>query len=453
MATGIDKKDEQKITSKYIKNHTISNGESHNFFDRKKTTDDNRIVKPSVAVQPTSKYIKNTKSESRWFNVDLRNPLICYAVGSGSFGVYVIASSGFGLSSGFDILNILFAFLLPVILYLGRRDVYFSKNMRHVYVAMGIFVAALVISYTKNIAYIDMMWLLLLATVPLTASYIGYNEETLKWIAYTNVAISLILVVDYSIGGITAGWNPNSVGLYSLYGISWIVFTGKERKREHIIIDTVVFSVSFVQMAATDCRSAMGGLVALVALHYFVPLKLLLNKTIYRIMYAVIMVFPIFAVEGMLWLYRSEFAHELDKWIMEKTDKSLFSGREEIWDSIYRNYISDFVFGNGEAVAGNPHSVYMALLMAVGFVGLIAFIWLFFQIFEFMHRRISDHIVRASFTAFLAVYIPHAFEPTIVFSYPLNITYFMILAVGVGRVCILDKKERDEQTSQEDDDV
>ncbi len=438
-------KPQNAVKSKYIKNHTISANKTFTnpFAGAKKEKTQQKKDTFIPSKQPASRYIKDTKSKSKWFNIDINNPLVCFAVCTGSFGIYILASSGLGISSGFDFLNVFCAFLLPVILYFSRNNVYFSDRMRPVYLAIEIFAVAIFISYTKNLAYLSMFKMLVYVTIPLTTSYLGYNDKALKWISYANIAISIALVVDFSAGGITGGWNPNIVGLYSLYGIAWIVFTGKERKREHLIMDVIIFSASFTQLALTNCRSAMLGLAVLVVFHYFIPVKLFLNKVFYRAMYIVIMVFPIVVVQGMLWLYESEFAHELDKWIMEKTDKSLFSGREGIWAMMYEHYMKDFFFGNGADYKNNSHSIYMLLMVTIGIVGVITFLWIFFKFFEFMHAHIEDHIVRASLVAFLAVYITHAFEPTIIVPYPMNVVYYMILAVGVGRACILDKKRKE----------
>lgn len=426
--------------SKYIKNHDLvwySDADVSSKNKDKNIGIHQNVSSADMMRTPSSKYVRTQKSDVIYQNFDVHNPILSFCLVVGAFFVYFISYSGAGAEYG-GLINLCIAIALPLIALLSRKNIYYSPQMKRVFIAFTIMAALMFISYTKSFYYDTYVRLLLLFSIPITASYLGYNEKGLKYISYANTAIGVAIVVDFAAGGITGGWNTNMVGSLAMYGISWLIFTGYEKQRWRLFTEIAIFTFSFVRLEVTQCRSAMIGLAFLIAFHYFIPVKILVKKTVYRVIYLFVLLFPLIISHILLWLYKSEFALNADKWISERTDKTLFSGREEIWYSLLNEKVNDHFFGEGGSYWYNNHSVYMFMRCSVGIVGFIAYIVFLAMIFEFLFKHIDDYTVKCSFVSFSAIYLTGAFEEILINPSILCLVFYMTLAVGVGRACMLD---------------
>ena len=447
-----DKKNKIITKSKYIKNHDLVWYSDADVSSKKKeqnTEIHQNISSADVMRAPSSKYVRVKKSDVIYQNFDVHNPILSFCLVVGAFFIYFIAYSGAGAKYG-GLINLSIAIALPLIALFSRKDIYYSAEMKKAFIAFAVMAALMFISYTKTFDYDSYIRLLLLFSVPITASYLGYNERGLKYISYANTAIGVAIVVDFAAGGITGGWNTNSVGSIAMYGIAWLIFTGYEKQRWRLFTEIAIFAFSFVRLEVTQCRSSMIGLTFLVVFHYFIPIKLLTKKVVYRIIYWCVLCFPQFITYFLVWLHKSEFALNADKWINEYTDKSLFSGREEIWYSLLYDKVDDRFFGEGASYWYNCHSVFMYMHCSVGIIGFIAYIIFLAFIFEFLFKHIDDYTVKCSFISFSAIYLTGAFEEILIKPSILCLVFYMTLAIGVGRACMLDRNS-EIQTSQKEE--
>ena len=441
------KKEDNKVQSKYIKKHYISSQNSAAVVPEEEP-----LSEPTESsVVKESKYIKQAGREIGWrfeFNID--NPLVCIALASVILGVYWLATSGFGGAFKFPEIHYGLACALPIILYLSRKRVYFSKHLKPVYAALTVFACVIFISYTKALNYDFMLKMILMVTPPLTASYIGYSTKCIKYTSYIYVGMSLFFVIDYAAGGITGGWNGNTVGMYTLFGVVWLVFLGADRGKRNIILEIIVYAVTVTQMIVTNCRSVLVSLILFAVFMYLVPKALLQKKLFFRPFYIAALVLPFFIVIFMVWLYNSPYSAGLDEWSLEQTGKLFFSGREGIWSNIF-DYVPEPIFGKGNfIVPATPHNSFLNIFVQIGYSGYFLFLVYFACIFEFLHKFFDDYIVRGSFIAFIVVYIANAFESILVAHYMLCTPAYLILAVGIGRACMLEK-ERNESVAVSED--
>ena len=447
-----DKKNKIITKSKYIKNHDLVWYSDADVSSKKKeqNTEIHQNISSAVVMRaPSSKYVRVKKSDVIYQNFDVHNPILSFCLVVGAFFIYFIAYSGAGAKYG-GLINLSTAIALPLIALFSRKDIYYSAEIKKAFIAFAVMAVLMFISYTKSFYYDTYIRLLLLFSVPITASYLGYNERGLKYISYANTAIGVAIVVDFAAGGITGGWNTNMVGSLTMYGVSWLIFTGYEKQRWRLFTEIAIFTFSFIRLETTQCRSSMIGLVFLIAFHYFVPVKMLAKKAVYRVIYLFVLLFPLIISHVLLWLYESEFALNADKWISERTDKSLFSGREEIWYSLLNEKVKDHFFGEGGSYWYNNHNVYMYMHCSVGIVGFIAYIIFLAFIFEFLFKHIGDYTVKCSFVSFSAIYLTGAFEEILIRPSILCLVFYMTLAIGVGRACMLDLNS-EIQTSQEEE--
>lgn len=446
------KKENDRVQSKYIKNHYIpSEKKTKTVMIEQAEESKKQEDRPGLKTQ--SKYIKRTGMDIGKFEFNISNPLVCIAFASLIFGVYLVAGSGFGASLRLGDLNYFLAFLLPIVLYLSRKRVYFPQELKPVYMALLVFSCVIFISYTKALEYELMLKMLLIVTPPLTMSYLGYSPKSIKYTSYAYIGLSLFFVLDYAAGGITAGWNPNTIGVYTLFGVVWLVFLGAEREKRNIILEVIVFAVAATQMVVTNCRSVLVALVIFAIFMYLVPKSLMKKKLFFRPLYIVALLFPFIVVIFLVSLSQSPLAAELDAWSLEHTEKFFFSGREKIWKQIF-DIVSEPIFGNGSNFAYYmPHNLFALLFLQIGYLGYFLMCTYFACIFEFLHKYFDDHIVRGSFIAFITVYISQSFESTMVEPQMLCVPAYLTLAVGVGRACMINKKQKEKQVSGANDEI
>ena len=440
----VKKKNDDRIQSKYIKKHYISvKSENTSTVIFPENVDEDVEAKEDITA---SKYIKRSGMEIGKFTFNITNPIVCIAIASVIFGIYLLSGSSIGARLYLPDINYYLAVLLPVILYLSRQHIYFSKKMMPVYAVLVAFSCSIFISFTTVLDYTWMIRMLAMVTPPLTMSYIGYSTKCIRYTSYAYIAMSLFFVIDYAAGGITAGWNANTIGVYTLLGVVWLVFLGAERGKRNIVLEIIVFAVTMTQMVVTNCRSALASLIILAVFMYLVPKYLMKKKLFFRLVYLIVLLLPFFIVLFYVWLWRSPYAADLDKWSLEQTEKLFFSGREEIWSMAF-DFVKEPFFGNGSPsfMGNNTHSSFILLFIQIGYSGYCLFSIYLVCIFEFLHKFFDDHIARGSFIAFITVYISSAFENIIVNPRLLCLPAFLTLAVGVGRACFLEKQQKEKE--------
>ncbi len=422
-----------KIKSKYIKNHTIS-------YEKKESLKEKLLPEKGLS-KPQSKYIKNYKETKEARKISIHHPYVCYGIAVGAYVIYVLSSSGFGISLGFPTLNFLLALALPIIMYFSRDDIYLSKDLKKVCFVLLLFSGSIFISYTKVLNYSYLLRWVLMISPCITASYIGYRIKTIKYVAFSYVIMSVLLVIDHVSGGITAGWNGNSLAGLTVCGVVWLAFISDPKQRAMLLFEIAVFALAFVQMISTDCRNAILVLTVFAILLYLVPKPLFKKKVFFRSLYIFSLSLPCLAVSVMNFLYNAPFAQDLNAWVFEKTGKLLFSGREEIWTTLYE-YVHDPLFGNGYGYSVNTHSLYARVYTHLGFAGFLLFCLFFVYIFEYLHKYIDDYIVKGSFVSFISLYIFGTFENIMVQTSLMCTPAYLILAVGAGRACMLEKENK-----------
>ncbi len=423
-----------KVESKYIKNHTISYGKKESLKEK--------LLPEKDLSKPQSKYIKNYKETKEARKLSIHHPYVCYGIAVSAYVIYILANSGFGSSLGFPTLNFLLALALPIIMYFSRDDIYLSKGLKKAYFALLLFSGSIFISYTKTLLYENLLRWVLMISPCITAIYIGYRLKNIKYISFSYVIIAMVFAFDYAAGGITVGWNGNSIAILVLFGVVWLSFISDPKQRAMLIFEIAVFAIAFVQTVATDCRSVIASLVVFALLLYVFPKLLEKSKVFFRAVYIVALSFPCIVALVMNLLYTASFAQDLNAWVLEKTGKLFFSGREDIWQAAFEA-VSDPIFGNGHGYfTYNTHNMFLTIYYNIGFLGYILLCLFFAFIFEYLHKYFHDYIVRGSFISFISVYIMHAFENIMVQTGIMSISVYFILAVGIGRASILEKEQK-----------
>lgn len=293
-----------------------------------------------------------------------------------------------------------------------------------------------IVSFEFRFAYIEILMIQSIVYF----QFIGFSEKYIKTTALFYGIISFVFAVDYGVGGITAHWNSNSVGMVIATGVLFWGFVRAINKKKGRIRDYFFILATLLILEITDCRSGMLSIVLFVGFLLFFS-KAIERRWFHRLFSAVVLLVPIFIVNLIIGLYSSPWAQQLNEISLKYTDKLFFSGREDIWIYMYNKMGTGLtmLFGQGAPIVGNSHSLYMEILWSTGIVGLVLYLLVLWSVYRYLYRYIQDKIVKLSIFMFSAVYLMQTFESIMFSVNGINIIPYIILSIGLGRSLYLKK--------------
>ena len=129
------------------------------------------------------------------------------------------------------------------------------------------------------------------------------------------------------------------------------------------------------------------------------------------------------------------------EWSQETFGKELFSGRDAMWISAYRNIFKHPILGQGSLKSGSYwHNSAVACLSTFGVVGFLLWIKMYHEILKEGRRYLEDTSVAGATVAFLLLYCQQSVELGIIAERPSLIPY-VILGILLGRINYLKRRE------------
>ena len=195
------------------------------------------------------------------------------------------------------------------------------------YLLIACFTMSLFLNIDSDIEYM-INNILVMSSVYLF-SFIGYNKLTIKLGSYLYSFITIYLLYDFNIGGITKGWNQNVIGMIGFLGVIYlgfiIIMTNKKRKVIRVF-DLVLLFLLISLIVSTNNRSSLIG-----AILIFILYNLVLKKKIsidgYKFINFFVYFFPLIIVVIITYIYKSGLGANLDSISLEFTDKTFMNGR------------------------------------------------------------------------------------------------------------------------------
>lgn len=274
-------------------------------------------------------------------------------------------------------------------------------------------------------------------------SFVGKSELTVKLGSYLYSIITLYLLYDYKIGGITKGWNSNVIGMIGFLGIIYFGYSLQINKKKNIIekiIKIIILITFLVLLLATNNRSSFIGVIITLIIFKFI-LKDNISLKRYRRINIFIYLIPVLVVLVVSLIYSTSIGIQLDALSKEFSDKTFMNGRETIWIDVLESMKGNIFFGHGFGYVGNTHNLFAHILYPFGIFGYIAYIIFFMAITYYMYNYLSDRIVRYSIAAFLAIFIQQSFEVLLFDIRTIVIINYLVLAIAIGRVTMLRKSK------------
>lgn len=302
------------------------------------------------------------------------------------------------------------------------------------YLLIACFTMSLFLNIDSDIEYM-INNILVMSSVYLF-SFIGYNKLTIKLGSYLYSFITIYLLYDFNIGGITKGWNQNVIGMIGFLGVIYlgfiIIMTNKKRKVIRVF-DLVLLFLLISLIVSTNNRSSLIG-----AILIFILYNLVLKKKIsidgYKFINFFVYFFPLIIVVIITYIYKSGLGANLDSISLEFTDKTFMNGREVIWNNAIESIRNNMLFGHGVMYPGNAHNLFIHIVYPFGLFGYIVYSLFYIFITYYMYNYLNDKIVRYSVCAFFTIYIQQSFEVLLFDIRTIVVINYLVLAIGIGRI-------------------
>lgn len=268
----------------------------------------------------------------------------------------------------------------------------------------------------------------------LTVYIISQGKITHKVIKYTGLAIAamgLVVLDIYVNGTILKGWNDNAISMVGLFSFLYfsIYLISTRGKRKFWILNIITY-IYLTLLLATDCRSGMlFSIVAVVGIVFSDKVK---SWVTHRGAIMLILNIPLIIAILTIWISNTDLFYSLNKWSILNYDKTIFSGREILWNQAFTQLEQSYFIGTGKFMM-NYHNSGLAALSVFGVLGYIFWIKYFNINLSRLKRYIGDDIVFASLYAFCLLFLQQSVDLGFISPCP-DLLPYMILGVGLGRI-------------------
>src|SRR5699024_586938 len=122
-------------------------------------------------------------------------------------------------------------------------------------------------------------------------------------------------------------------------------------------------------------------------------------------------------------------------------NKNLFSGRNEIWNTVIHSILNRPFFGYGVGIRApdvaetesTTHNMYLQVLLEVGLVGFILFLLFLFSIWYVLNKRLNYFVTKWSACFMLGILVYNNFELTLMLNnYSIAAFQWLIMTIGIS---------------------
>lgn len=153
--------------------------------------------------------------------------------------------------------------------------------------------------------------------------------------------------------------------------------------------------------------------------------------------YIIWLLVPVFVAIFVIQISKTSFYTVLDSWSINNFNKTIFNGRDILWQHCFKLIGQKLFFGSGTFV-GNWHNGVLTALIGVGIVGTALWMYSLKHILSMGQKYITDSYIVGCILSFIIIYLQQSVELGLVKEAP-NLIPYIILGVMLGRVRYLKK--------------
>ncbi len=272
------------------------------------------------------------------------------------------------------------------------------------------------------------------------------KESAVKLMGIAYLVMGIAILYIYGYGTALSGWNPNTIGMIGLY--SYLIFMIPFYKNKNKIISKIMLiAVSIlytVLIEPTDSRSCTWFAIIAVLLALSIIPKTIIIKASKK--YVGLLLIPLFVAVFVVWVSKGSYMTQLNLWSVQKFKKTIFNGRDILWEQGFQILSQKFLFGRG-SLDGNWHNCLVTILTAYGFLGGLLWILWLQNILKKGKFWINDSIVQGCIISFFIMYIQQSVELGLVHESP-NMLPYIVLGMMLGRINFLNKLSKNSKRKE-----
>lgn len=261
------------------------------------------------------------------------------------------------------------------------------------------------------------------------------TENVIKYSSLVIAALGLLILTIYTRGSLLSGWNDNAMSMTGLFSFLYFsIFLILRKQKKSIFWCWNIITLIYLQLLfSTDCRSGMlFSIIAVLGIIYSASARKLLDS---RRLILLLFNLPLIIGYIVIWISKTSYFGELNTWSLQEFNKTIFNGREVLWNYAITLLENSSYLGTGKFLI-NYHNSGIAALSVFGILGYIFWIYYFTTNLRLLRAYFSDNIVFGSAMAFVLVFLQQTVDLGFISSTP-NLLPYMILGVGLGRVRFL----------------
>ena len=351
---------------------------------------------------------------------------------------FVALLSGTGIGSALKIYDRMVLVLLFCLFY----QVVFNGRFRDVKKSTAVCMLIIVMQnlYTKFAYGQNYMGYLEIYMIPILYSLFTVDEKQMRTIGLIYGAGGGAILIFANFTKYFAGWDGNTVSQicffsYAVFIASMFDIKKKEYQRR-IVIYSCIYFILLVTLNSRSC--VLFSAFLLLCELGIIPAKSAINK------YSILpwLIVPLIVAIVITILSNAEFVANLDMWSQSHFHKSIFSGRDVLWNRGFLLWKSYPILGTG-SFAVRWHNSAVTCLVGAGSVGYIIWIYIMRTVLANACEYDEDSIIFGTVVAFLAVWMQQSVELGMI-STTGNPVIFVLFGLVLARTNTLRKKETED---------
>lgn len=242
--------------------------------------------------------------------------------------------------------------------------------------------------------------------------------------------------------------NPNTLGItmYLLTVIHFISFMSSSNLINRLYFSGVIL-VDLLLLYSSSSRASWIALIISLLFYFSWPI-ISRNKIFFNITFLLALLMSYLYSYIYPLLPTTEIGMKLDTFIIELTNKTLFSGREKLWLTVIEAIYHKPFLGYGTSVnlsdfmntSHNSHNTFLTITLETGFIGLFIYSLLLYLIWNIMYIQVKSNQKKISHlkifpSFFISITIYQTFEHGLIMGgYAQAALEWLIIGIGISMI-------------------
>lgn len=289
-----------------------------------------------------------------------------------------------------------------------------------------------------NRTYESYLWLYLIIAVYMVWD-LTEKQMQIIGIIYGSLGGVVLFYANYT--GVLSGWDGNSISIVCF--ISYTVFAASVANliEAYKMVAFVTYSILYSYHLYTlgSRSSILFSFVLVLCVLHVIPLKTMLKN---RGTFYILLFFPLILALFIVSIKDSAFVISVNNWSIEKFGKTIFNGRDELWE-IGFNYIKEYIFFGTGNFGVRWHNSAVTALVGTGLAGYTVWIYIIRKIWLKGVKYIDDEVVFGLLAAYIINWMQQSVELGLIGQIG-NPMYFAILGLIFARINTIKRLEESE---------